>query len=35
MAEQIKFFEDDAEKIYNTLLSRTEKNLNEALYPGD
>lgn len=35
MAEQIKFFEDDAEKIYNTLLSKTEKNLNEALYPGD
>lgn len=35
MAEQIKFFNDDADLIYKTLLSRTEGILNEALYPGD
>ena len=35
MADEIKIFNDDSEYIYNTLLSRTEKILNEALYPGD
>lgn len=35
MENTIKFFNDDAEYIYNLLLTESEKMLNEALYPGD
>lgn len=35
MDEALKVFNDDAEKLYKKVLGDAERNLNEALYPGD
>ena len=35
MEERLKIFDDDAEELYKTLLTKVEEKLNEPLYPGD